>query len=44
MPKSNAFNADNFGELMYKRKTSSNFSLEMNRSVKEWIKDFTKDV
>ncbi|SCH45580.1 nitroreductase family protein [Romboutsia sp. 1001713B170207_170306_H8] len=41
MPKYNAFNAKNFGELTYKRKTSADFSIEMDRSIKKWIKSFT---
>lgn len=41
MLKNNQNNAKNFGELIYKRKISSEFSIEMNRSIKEWIKDFT---
>ena len=39
-PKTNPFNAKNFGELIYKRKTSSDFSIEMDRSIKENIKYF----
>ena len=44
MPKSNAFNAESFGELMYKRKASADFSVEMDRSIREWIKAFTDGV
>lgn len=40
MPKTNPFNAKTFGELIYKRKTSSDFSIEMNRSIIENIKHF----
>lgn len=41
MPKTNPFNAKTYGELMYKRKTNSDFSKEMDRSIKEAIKYFT---
>ena len=41
MIKNNQKNAKNFGELIYKNKISSEFSIEMDRSIKEWIKDFT---
>ena len=41
MLKFNAFNVESFGEFMYKRKTSADFSVEMDRSIKEWIKVFT---
>lgn len=41
MPKSNPFNADNYGQLMFMRKTNSDFSIEMDRSIKECIKYFT---
>lgn len=44
MPKFNAFNAESFGELIYKRKTSADFSLEMDRSIKKWINSFTNDL
>ncbi|HSQ90301.1 nitroreductase family protein [Romboutsia sp.] len=42
MPKTNTHDANNFGELMYIRKTSADFSIEMDRSIKEGIKHFTK--
>jgi len=42
MPKTNTHDASNFGELMYSRKTSAEFSIEMDRSIKEGIKHFTK--
>ncbi len=42
MPKTNTHDANNFGELMYSRKTSAEFSIEMDRSIKEGIKHFTK--
>jgi nitroreductase len=29
---------DNFGQAMYRRKFSSDFSIEMNRSVRKWLK------
>lgn len=40
MPKINPFNADNFGQLLFMRKISSDFAIEMNRSIKENIKCF----
>lgn len=42
MPKTNPYGAENFGELIYNRKTNADFSFEMDRSIKEWIKQFTK--
>ena len=42
MPRTNPFNAKNFGQLIYSRKTSADFSIEMDRSIKESIKSFTK--
>lgn len=42
MPKTNPYGAKNFGELIYSRKTNADFSFEMDRSIKEWIKQFTK--
>ena len=44
MPKTNTHDANNFGELMYSRKTSAEFSIEMDRSIKEGIKHFTKRI
>lgn len=41
MPKTNLFNANSFGELIYNRKTSADFCIEMDRSIKEGIKFFT---
>lgn len=41
MSKINPFNAKTFGELIYKRKTDSDFSREMERSIKKAIKTFT---
>ncbi|MGL5316593.1 MAG: nitroreductase family protein [Peptostreptococcaceae bacterium] len=41
MPKQNKFDAKNFGELIYKKKTTADFSIEMDRSIKENIKYFT---
>lgn len=40
MPKTNIFNADNFGQLLFMRKISSDFAIEMNRSINENIKYF----
>lgn len=42
MPKTNPYGAKNFGELIYSRKTNADFSFEMDRSIKKWIKQFTK--
>ena len=41
MPKTNPYNADNFGQLIYSRKTNSDFSKEMDRSIKVAIEHFT---
>jgi nitroreductase len=41
MPKTNPFNAKTYGELIYNRKTNSEFSKEMDRSIREAIKCFT---
>lgn len=43
IPKINPFNAKSFGELIYKRKIDSDFSKEMDRSIKEAIKYFTNN-
>ncbi|MBO3446317.1 nitroreductase family protein [Clostridium sp. CCUG 7971] len=40
MPNTNIFNAENFGQLLFMRKISSNFALEMNRSINKNIKFF----
>ena len=40
MPKTNKFNAKNFGELIYNRKTTADFSIEMERSIIENLKFF----
>lgn len=40
MPQTNPFDATNFGQLVYMRKTSSDFAIEMNRSINECIKYF----
>ena len=40
MPKINPFNAKNYGELIYNRKTNAEFSREMDRSIRENIKYF----
>ncbi len=42
MPKTNSFNAKNFGELIYNKKTTSDFSIEMDRSIRENLKNFLK--
>ncbi|MGL6107183.1 nitroreductase family protein [Romboutsia sp.] len=39
-PKTNPFNAKNHGELIYKRKTTADFSVEMERSIKENLEYF----
>lgn len=39
--KTNPFNVNSFGELIYNKKTSADFSIEMDRSIKEGIKYFT---
>lgn len=41
MPKTNPFNAANYGQLFFMRKTSSDFVKEMDRSIKEGVKSFT---
>ena len=33
---------DNFGQAMYRRKFSSDFSVEMSRSAREWLKGWAK--
>jgi nitroreductase len=39
MPRGAAMDGiDNFGQAMYRRKFSSDFSVEMSRSVREWLK------
>jgi nitroreductase len=44
MPKGKAMlGVDNFGQAMYQRKFSSNFSIEMSRSAREWLKHWTKN-
>ena len=41
MPKGAAMEGiDNFGQAMYRRKFSSDFSVEMSRSAREWLKDW----
>lgn len=43
MPKGAAMEGiDNFGQAMYQRKFSSDFSIEMSRSAREWLKHWTK--
>lgn len=39
-PKTNPFNAKNHGELIYRRKINSDFSIEMERSIKENLEYF----
>ena len=34
----NPFKAENFGQYMYARKTASDFSAEMARSIREMLK------
>ena len=41
MSKSNPFDAKNWGQLLFMRKTSADFSIEMDRSIKQAIKFFT---
>ena len=41
MSKENSYNAKNFGQLIYNKKTTADFSIEMDRSIKENIKHFT---
>lgn len=40
MLKTNTFNADNFGQLLFMKKISSDFAVEMSRSISENIKSF----
>ena len=43
MPKGKAMQGvDNFGQAMYRRKFSSDFSIEMSRSAREWLKGWKK--
>jgi FMN reductase (NADPH)/FMN reductase [NAD(P)H] len=43
MPKGAAMRGvDNFGQATYRRKFSSDFSIEMNRSVRKWLKGWRK--
>ncbi|MGB7876299.1 MAG: nitroreductase family protein [Anaerolineales bacterium] len=44
MPKGKAMQGiDNFGQAMYLRKFGSEFSLEMSRSAREWLKGWGKE-
>ena len=44
LPKGKAMEGfDNFGQAMYQRKFSSDFSIEMNRSVREWLKQWIEE-
>jgi nitroreductase len=44
MPKGTAMEGiDNFGQAMYRRKFSSDFAIEMNRSAREWLKHWAKE-
>jgi nitroreductase len=44
MPRGKAMQGiDNYGQAMYRRKFSSDFSVEMSRSAREWLKGWTKD-
>ena len=44
MPKGKAMQGiDNFGQAMYQHKFSSDFSVEMSRSAREWLKGWTKE-
>jgi len=44
MPKGKGMEGiDNFGQAMYQRKFSSDFSIEMSRSVREWLKRWKKN-
>jgi nitroreductase len=44
MPKGGAMrNIANFGQAMYLRKFDSDFSVEMSRSAREWLKGWTQD-
>lgn len=43
LPKGKAMQGvDNFGQAMYRRKFSSDFSIEMSRSAREWLKGWKK--
>ncbi|RDY26778.1 nitroreductase [Romboutsia weinsteinii] len=41
IPKTNPYGADNFGQLIYTRKTNAEFSKEMDRSIRVAINSFT---
>jgi len=44
MPRGKAMqNIDNFGQAMYRRKFDSEFSIEMSRSAREWLKGWSKE-
>jgi len=44
MPRGKAMQGiDNFGQAMYLRKFGSEFSLEMSRSAREWLKGWSKE-
>ncbi len=44
LPKGKAMEGvDNFGQAMYRRKFSSDFSVEMSRSAREWLKGWEKE-
>lgn len=44
MPRGKAMQGiDNFGQAMYLRKFSSDFSIEMSRSAREWLKGWGKE-
>ena len=44
MPKGKAMGGiDNFGQAMYRRKFSSDFSVEMSRSAREWLKGWKRE-
>jgi len=44
MPKGKTMQGiDNFGQAMYQRKFSSDFSVEMSRSAREWLKGWSKE-
>lgn len=42
-PKTNPFNAKNHGELIYRRKIASDFSVEMERSIKANLEHFLEN-
>ena len=44
MPKTNIYNAENVGQLFYRRKSDSDFSKEMARSINKWMEDFTSNI